>query len=77
MFKSKIAATTSDVWFRIDMGSSKKIVSLYMSLYESDTSQYNGMQVLIGGSTRESTILCYEAVATYSRWVSCGNGISG
>ncbi len=43
MFKSWPAMTSDDVFLRIDMGSIYKIISLYMSLEESDPEQHVGM----------------------------------
>ena len=78
MFKSLTAITTTDVYFLINMSSVKNIISLYLSLDESSTSQHIGMEVRIGGNTLASSMLCYKVtVATFSRWISCGTGISG
>ena len=51
MFKSLTAITTTDVYFLINMSSVKNIISLYLSLDESSTSQHIGMEVRIGGNT--------------------------
>jgi hypothetical protein len=78
MFKSLIATTSNDVWFYIDMGSIRNIISLFLSLDESDSTQHIGMQILIGGNTLASSTLCFTAtVATNSRWINCGTGIQG
>jgi hypothetical protein len=60
------------------MGSMKNIVSLYLSLEESNSSQHIGMEIRVGGDTLASSTLCYKVLtATYSRWVSCGTPIAG
>ncbi len=43
MFKSLLATTSTDVWLQIDIGSLKNIISLYLSLDESDPTQHIGM----------------------------------
>jgi hypothetical protein len=36
------------------------------------------MEVWIGGGTLATSRLCYQVTAaTFSRWISCGNGIIG
>jgi hypothetical protein len=60
------------------MGSIKNIISLYLSLEESNTSQHIGMEIRVGGNTLSSSTLCYKVeVATFSRWISCGTPIDG
>ena len=60
------------------MGGIKNIISLYLSLEESNTSQHIGMEIRVGGNTLASSILCYKVeAATFSRWISCGTPIAG
>jgi hypothetical protein len=60
------------------MGGIKNIISLYLSLEESNTSQHIGMEIRVGNITLTSSTLCYKVeAATYSRWVSCGTPIAG
>jgi hypothetical protein len=78
MFKSQSTTSTENAYLLIDMGSPYKIISLYMSLEEADPEQHVGMEVWIGGGTQATSTLCYQvSSATYSRWISCGTGISG
>jgi hypothetical protein len=60
------------------MGGNKNIISLYLSLEESNSSQHIGMEVRVGENNVQSSTLCYKIeAATFSRWISCGIPISG
>jgi hypothetical protein len=60
MFKSQTTSTTQNADLLIDMGSTYKIISLYMSLEESDPEQHVGMEVWIGSGTQVTSTLCYQ-----------------
>ncbi len=60
------------------MGSTKNIISLYLSLEESNTIQHIGMEIRVRSITLASSTLCYKVgVATFSRWISCSTSIAG
>jgi hypothetical protein len=78
MYKSPPAQTKDDVQLIIDMGGIKKVISVYLSLEESDPEQHVGMQVWIGGGTLATSTLCYQVIAaTFSRWINCSTGMTG
>ncbi len=59
------------------MASIKNIISVYLSIDESKPEEHKGIKIWIGNALTVRT-LCYTAnTAIYSRWVSCGDGITG